>query len=189
MSTTISLTVNVLDVLDPAPHFTQSTYRVEVAEGVYSMVRHDYFYSISSLWKLYNVLCLFSTLCLMWLPLTLFTQMHWLTILKWLEVRERGRKRVGEGERERGERERGEGGKAGEALKQREKEREREGGREMLNPFPWHRRCDRWIVPCEQCKWGQSWQSDSNRDIGQRSREHIHHQHSSKIHFNNMHTL
>ena len=38
MSTTISLTVNVLDVLDPAPHFTQSTYRVEVAEGAYSMV-------------------------------------------------------------------------------------------------------------------------------------------------------
>ena len=42
-STTFSLTVNVLDVLDPAPHFTQSTYRVEVAEGTYSMVRHDYF--------------------------------------------------------------------------------------------------------------------------------------------------
>ncbi|MCG8621341.1 MAG: hypothetical protein MJE68_04965 [Proteobacteria bacterium] len=38
MSTTISLTVNVIDVLDPAPHFTQSTYRVEVAEGAYSMV-------------------------------------------------------------------------------------------------------------------------------------------------------
>jgi hypothetical protein len=56
LSTTISLTVDVLDVLDPAPHFTQSTYRVEVAEGAYSMVIKTLLiinlYSISTLWKL-----------------------------------------------------------------------------------------------------------------------------------------
>ena len=79
MSTTISLMVNVLDVLDPAPHFTQSTYRVEVAEGAYSVVSHDYFYSTSSfitIMMYMYVLCIFSTLYLMWLPLMLFIQMH-----------------------------------------------------------------------------------------------------------------
>ena len=38
MFITITLTVNVVDVLDPPPTFTQSIYSVEVAEGTYTMV-------------------------------------------------------------------------------------------------------------------------------------------------------
>ena len=38
MFVSITLTVNVLDVLDPPPTFTQSIYSVAVAEGAYMMV-------------------------------------------------------------------------------------------------------------------------------------------------------
>jgi len=38
MSTTITLTVNVLDQLESAPTFTRDMYSVSLAEGSYAMV-------------------------------------------------------------------------------------------------------------------------------------------------------
>ena len=71
----ISLTINVIDVLDPAPQFTQSTYRVEVAEGTYSAVCTH----LNGLWcRLWESSHWFfcSILLLMWLLSILFILMH-----------------------------------------------------------------------------------------------------------------
>ena len=38
MSITITLTVNVLDQLEPAPTFTQEVYSVSISEGTYTSV-------------------------------------------------------------------------------------------------------------------------------------------------------